>query len=94
MKKIALLSITVLTLIACKKESTCTCTQVYTEPAYMDNNSVYHQQYTYITQSTNTLKTKKKDATSTCKKGESIKSTPTSKPNQGPSTTVVTCEVI
>ena len=80
--------------ISCKKESTCTCTQTYTEPAYVDDNEVYHQPYIYYSTFSNTIKTKKKDAESTCKKSETIYSTPSWNSGQGPSTTVITCEVL
>lgn len=79
--------------ISCKKEHTCTCTQLYTEPAYQDNNGDYHQMYTYYTTFSNTIKVKEKDAESTCKASESINSTPSWNSGQGPSTTVITCEV-
>ena len=78
---------------SCKKEYTCACTQLYTEPACQDNNGEYHQPYSYYSSFSNTIRTKKNDSESTCKQSETIYSTPSFNSGQGPSTTVITCEV-
>lgn len=82
-----------LAFVSCKKDYTCICTQIYTEPAYEDNNGEYHAEYVYYSTISNTIKSKPKEAESDCNKGESINSTPSFKQGQGPYTTVVTCEI-
>lgn len=79
--------------ISCKKESTCKCTQVYTEPAFEDKNGIYHEQQVNYSTFTNTIKTRKKDAESTCKSSERTYSTPSINTAQEPYTTVITCQL-
>lgn len=87
-----LFSIAVLS--SCKKDYVCECVQTVTVPAYTYNNQTYPQQVT-INSITNPFKSKKKDAESGCKQGESIRSYPSpyAAYGQGPTIEVITCEL-
>ena len=79
---------------SCKKQYTCGCVQTVAVPAYSYNGQDYPEQIT-INSFTNTFKSKKKDAESGCKQGESIKSYPSPYAawGQGPTVETVTCEL-
>lgn len=81
-------------IISCKKEYTCGCVQIVTVPAYTYGGEVHPQQVT-INSFSNTFKSKKKDAESGCKQGESFNSYPSTYADQGqgPTTEIVTCEL-
>jgi len=83
-----------ITLGSCQKTYTCSCVQTYIEPAYSYNGTNY-QAVTNISTTNNYFKSKKKNAESGCKLGESITSTPSPKANQGQGNiiTTVSCEL-
>ena len=86
--------ISCLSLVSCKKDYSCQCVQTITVPAYTYNNQTYPQQVT-INTITNTFKSKKKDAESGCKQGESIRSYPSpyAAQGQGPTIEALTCDL-
>lgn len=80
--------------VACKKNYTCSCLQTVTYPAYSYNGED-HPQEVIMNSFTNTYKSKKKEAESDCKMGESVKTYPSTYAQwgQAPTTEVVTCEL-
>lgn len=85
----SLLIVSMIFLASCKKNYTCECTQIVTVPAFSNNGQIIQQQIT-TSSFTNTFKSKKDEASSTCKKGESIKSYPSTYSTQGQGNTVET----
>ena len=79
---------------SCKKEYTCTCIQTVVVPTYTNNGQVYSQQVNVSTFS-NSFKSKKNESELICKKGESVKTYPSTYSNLGQGQTVETinCEL-
>jgi len=90
-----LVILAVVALYSCKKNYTCQCVQVYTVPAFTTNDGQYHPEEITVNTITNVFKSKKKDAESGCKMGESFNTYPSpySSQGQGQSTEVVSCEL-